>query len=190
MLAASQHGAARGVPAVQAIAGLEPQAGRILDVLTVQVTAQVRQGEASGSVSAADGAAVLDGLAAAVAAVRAGAPLPADLPRPLVGLFAPTVLTYLRTDDQIDPPTVAAQLPAGMPVLLSCSDSDIQVACADVERLAAAAPTAGADVTLSHLTDVAHTLKVDPSRTTAHYGDDLPFSPQLRQAISAWTQQW
>ena len=134
-------------------------------MLTAQVTAQVQQGEASGNVSAADGAALLDGLAAAVAAVRAGSPLPSDLPAPLVGLFPSTVLTYLRTEDAIDPPTVAAQLPAGMPVLLSCSDADIQVACADVEHLAAAATTAGADVTLSHLTDMAHTLKVDPSGT-------------------------
>ncbi len=190
LLAAGQHGEADGVPTVQAIAGLEPQAGRILDVLTAQVTAQVQQGEASGNVSDADGAVLLDGLAAAVAAVRAGSPLPSDLPAPLAGLFPSTVLTYLRTDDAIDPPAVAAQLPAGMPVLLSCSDADIQVACADVERLAAAATTAGADVTLSHLTDMAHTLKVDPSGTSAHYGDELPFSPQLRQAISAWTQQW
>jgi uncharacterized protein len=190
LLGANQHGAAHGVPAVQAIAGLEPQAGRILDVLTAQVTAQVQQGEATGNVSAADGAALRDGLAAAVAAVRAGSPLPADLPAPLAGLFPATVLTYLRTDDAIDPPSVAAQLPAGMPVLLSCSDADIQVACADVERLAAAASAAGADVTLSHLTDMAHTLKVDPSGTSAHYGDDLPFSPQLRQAVSTWTQQW
>ena len=103
-------------------------------MLTAQVTAQVQHGEASGSVSAAEGAALLDGLAAAVAAVRAGSPLPSDLPAPLAGLFPSTVLTYLRTDDAIDPPTVAAQLPAGMPVLLSCSDADIQVACADVER--------------------------------------------------------
>ena len=190
LLGANQHGAAHGVPTVQAIAGLEPQAARILDVLTAQVTTRVQQGEASGNVSSAEGAALRDGLAAAVAAVRAGSPLPSDLPAALAGLFPSTVLTYLRTDDAIDPPSVAAQLPAGMPVLLSCSDADIQVACTDVEQLAAAATSAGADVTLSHLTDMAHTLKVDPSGTAAHYGDDLPFSPQLRQAIGAWTQQW
>ena len=129
---------------------------------------------------------MLDQLTTAVAAVRAGTALPADLSPQLSALFSPTALTYLRTDDAVDPMEVAATLPMHMPVLLSCSDADIQIACADVEQVAAAASAAGASVTLSHLIDVAHTLKVDPSRTTEHYGDDLPFSPVLQHALTAW----
>jgi uncharacterized protein len=74
-----------------------------------------------------------------------------------------------------------------MSVLLSCSDADIQVDCADVEQVAAAATAAGSATTLVHLTDVAHTLKVDPSRTAANYGADLPFSPEVQRALAVWS---
>jgi hypothetical protein len=117
--------------------------------------------------------------------VRSDTALPADLPAGLTPIFNPATLTYLRSEDAIDPRTVASTLPSGMPVLLSCSDADIQVACADVEQLEAAARRAGANVTLIQLTGVAHTLKVDPSRSANHYGADLPFSPDLRDALAA-----
>ena len=45
--------------------------------------------------------------------------------------------------DAIDPLTLAARIPAGTPVLLTCSDSDGQANCVDMKPLAAAlAPTA------------------------------------------------
>jgi alpha-beta hydrolase superfamily lysophospholipase len=189
LLAAGRHGAAPNVGPIHSLALLEPQSRPILDILTAQVTAQVHTAEAAGQLSATQRQSLLTALAAAVAAVRAGAPLPADLPAQLAGLFAPTVVTYLRTDDAIDPRTIAASLPADTPTLVSCSDADIQVACNDVEQLAAAATRAGADVTIVHLTNVAHTLKVDPSRTTRNYGADLPFSPELRTALSRWASR-
>ena len=189
LLAAGRHGAAPSVAPIHSLALLEPQSLPILDILTAQVTAQAHTAETAGQLSATQRQTLLTALAAAIAAVRAGTPLPADVPSQLAGLFAPSVLTYLRTDDAIDPRTIAASLPATTPTLVSCSDADIQVACSDVEQLAAAATRAGADVTLVHLTDMAHTLKVDPSRTTSHYGADLPFSPELRAALSRWTSQ-
>jgi alpha-beta hydrolase superfamily lysophospholipase len=189
LLAAGRHGAAPGVPPIHSLAVLEPQSLPILDILTAQMTAQVHAAETAGQLSATQRQSLLTALAATVAAVRAGTPLPADLPSQLAGLFAPTVLTYLRTDDAIDPLDIVASLPANTPIIVSCSDADIQVACSDVEQLAAAATSAGADVTLVHLTNVAHTLKVDPSRTTRDYGADLPFSPELRAALSRWASQ-
>jgi alpha-beta hydrolase superfamily lysophospholipase len=189
LLAAGRHGAAPSVAPVHSLALLAPQSLPILDILTAQVTAQVHTAETAGQLSATQRQSLLTALTAAVAAVRAGTPLPADLPSQLAGLFTPTVLTYLRTEDAIDPRNIAASLPANTPILVSCSDADIQVACGDVEQLAAAASRAGADVTLVRLTNVAHTLKVDPSRTTNDYGADLPFSPQLRAALSHWASQ-
>ena len=180
LLAASRARRGRRVPTVQAIAGLEPQAAGGSSTWTHGPGDRGRCSTVKRprNMSAADGAALLDELAAAVAAVRAGSPLPNDLPAPLAGLFPSTAPTYLRTDDAIHPPTVAAQLPAGMPVLLSCSDADIQVAARVRRRRATSPPPRpcqGRWWTLSHLTDMAHTLKVDPSGTAAHYGDDLPF---------------
>ena len=186
LLGAGHHGAATAVTPVRSLAMLEPQSLPILDILTAQVTDQVSDAEGAGAVTATQADALLSGLAAAVAAIRGDTPLPADLPRELAGLFTPIVLTYLRTEDAIDPRDVATSLPAGMPVLISCSDADIQITCDEVEQLAAAAGRARADVTFVHLTDVAHTLKVDPSRTGRDYGADLPFSPALRAALSTW----
>ena len=190
LLATGQHGAASDVPAVHSIAALEPQSLPILDIISAEVTAQVQQAEDSGQLGEEQGDALLGFLGRAITALRSDTPFPTDLPRELAGLFTPTALTYLRTDDAVDPVCVARRLPAGIAVLTSCSDADIQVSCGDVQQLSEAATAAGADVTPVHLTDVAHTLKVDPSRSPARYGADLPFSPQLRQAVSVWTQQW
>ena len=63
---------------------------------------------------------------------------------------------------------------------------DHQVGCDEVQQLTTEVTWTGADMTLVHLTDVAHTLKVDASRSPAQYTADLPFSPDLRTAISAW----
>jgi uncharacterized protein len=186
LLAAGRHAAAPSVPPIHSLALLAPQSLPILDILTAQVTAQVHAAETAGQLSATQRQSLLTALAAAVAAVRAGSALPTDLPSQLASLFAPTVLAYLRTDDAIDPRDIAESVPADTPILVSCSDADVQVACGDVEQLVAAATRAGADITLVHLRNVAHTLKVDPSRTTNNYGADLPFSPELRAALSRW----
>ncbi len=167
LLASGQHGAVTEVPAVHAIAGLEPQSSPILDILTTQLTAQIEQARSAGSLSADQATALHQEVSAAIAAIRAGQPLPTGLPSQLAGAFPPTALTYLRTADALDPRIIATHLPVGLPVLMSCSDADIQIGCDEVQQVADAAGAAGAVVTLTQLADVAHTLKVDPSRSIA-----------------------
>jgi alpha-beta hydrolase superfamily lysophospholipase len=186
LLASGHHGAATDVPIVGAIAAFAPQSLPLLDIVSAQVTRQVEQAQTAGQVTKQHADVLLHDLADAIAAIRTHTALPSNLPAELAALFSPTTLSYWRTSDNVDPRTIARSLPPDMPVLLSCSDADIQVNCADVEQLANAATATRDNVTLIHLTDVAHTLKVDPSRTTANYGADLPFSPQLQQAVATW----
>jgi hypothetical protein len=174
------------VSSTAASASSAPPSSKIRDIVTTQVTDQIQQAQTSRALPAEQATVLLDRLTIAVTAVRAGTALPADLSPQLSALFSPTTLTSLRTEDAVDPRQVAATLPTDLPVLLSCSDADIQIACADVEQVAAAASAAGASVTLSHLTDGAHTLKVYPSRTAEHDGDGLPFV-RLPDALTAWT---
>jgi alpha-beta hydrolase superfamily lysophospholipase len=186
LLASGQHGSAADVPVVHAIAALAPQSLPVLDIVSAQVTRQVEQAQAAGGATKQQADVVLQRLDEAIDAVRSGSSLPPDLPPQLASLFAPATLTYWRTADTLDPRTIARSLPPAMPMLLSCSEADIQVSCADVEQLANAATATNHDVVLTHLTDVAHTLKVDPSHSPANYGANLPFSPQLQQALATW----
>lgn len=106
------------------------------------------------------------------------------MPYGLSALFAPSSLKFLREADAIDPATLGAKFSASLPVLVTCSNADIQVSCKDVEHLADAITSTGLD--LVHLTGVDHVLKEDPSRNPANYGKDLPFSSQLTAALGTF----
>ena len=62
----------------------------------------------------------------------------------------------------------------------------LEQAAADGKTVRGAVRPDGSQV---HLSDVAHTLKVDPSRTAGNYGADLPFSPELHAALSTWASR-
>jgi uncharacterized protein len=101
----------------------------------------------------------------------------------------PTTATFLGQADRYDPATLAAQLPRGTPVLVSCSDADIVISCAQVAHLREGLAQAHATVDSVHLHDVDHVLKVDPSRTGNDYALALPFSPQLKAALAAFVRR-
>jgi hypothetical protein len=103
-------------------------------------------------------------------------------------VFSPANAKFLSEADRQDPAELAARLKARTPVLLSCSDADIQVSCDDVEHLATGLAKAPAATDFIRLTGINHVLKEDPSRTAAHYTDPLPFSSQLKQALPAFVR--
>ncbi|HEY8307954.1 MAG TPA: hypothetical protein VIG79_14885 [Lapillicoccus sp.] len=174
-------GGVPGAPTVHAVALLEPLSHRFLDVVTAQITGQVATARSAGQMTAEQGDQFLGLLASAVRAVRAGQPVP-SLPPELAPLFLPQNTRYLREIDATDPVVLGGQTPAGMPVLVTGSDADIQVPIADAQALAAAIP--GSTFLAQH--GVSHVLKVDPSTTIAHYGDDLPYSPELTAALATF----
>lgn len=167
---------------VHSIGLLEPLSKRYLDLLAQQVAGQLQQQQKAGAITADQARQVATALTGAIAELRNAGTVPPDLPGGLANLFAPSSLTFLREADRIDPVTLAATLPPTMPVLISCSDADIQVACADVEPLAAKVTEAD----LVRLTGVSHVLKEDDSKNPANYGSDLPFSRQLTEALRGW----
>ena len=169
-------------PSVKALGMLEPLSVRYLDLLSRQITGQVTTAEKAGRVPQADGEALLATLATTIAQVRASGTVPADLPAALKSTFNASTARFLQQLDRIDPPELARTLHARYPVLLTCSDADVQVSCADVDHLATG--LTAADLTYVHLTGVSHVLKQDPSRAPSNYGADLPFSPQAGAAIT------
>ena len=84
---------------------------------------------------------------------------------------------------------MAAKLPAGMPVLVTCSDADIQISCQNVDHLVSGLTQAGTKTDYVHLTGVDHVLKQDTSKTGENYNKALPFSSQLADALAAFTKE-
>jgi hypothetical protein len=93
---------------------------------------------------------------------------------------------FLTEADRYDPADLAAALPSLLPVLVTCSDADIQISCTDVECLNASLDRAHTRADFIRLSGVDHVLKQDPSRTATNYGNPLLFSPQLHDALHAW----
>jgi len=112
---------------------------------------------------------------------------PAGLPPRLAALLAAQNARFLTEVDRLDPAALAAKPPASTPVLVFCSDADIQVSCADVDHLVSG--LAHADLDRVTLHGVNHVGKEDSSRTAAHYGDPLPFSTQLETAIGEFADR-
>lgn len=181
-------GKAGPAPPVHALGLLEPLSRRYLDVISEQVEGQVAAQLKAGTITAAVAATVTRDLTAAVASLRTTGTVAAGLPYGLSSLLSPTTARFLSEADRYDPATLGAELPAGTPVLVSCSDADIQVTCADVAHLRAGLAAGHADVDAVVLHGVDHVLKVDDSMTAADYGKDLPFSPQLRLALAAFVR--
>lgn len=175
-------------PALIGLGLLEPLAVRLLDLLTRQITGQVDAAVAAGQLPIELADALRTGLAESVESLRADGTVPEDLPEPLrlAGLVSVNAKA-LAEEDALDPRVLAGALPAGLPVLTSCSDRDIQVAREDVDALDTA--LAGATVTAVRMTTANHVLKEIGERpsTGADYIEDLPYSAEFRTAFTEWT---
>ncbi|GAB3488325.1 alpha/beta hydrolase family protein [Nocardiopsis coralliicola] len=154
-----------------------------LDLIDRQITEQVRSAEAAGSMDAAGAADLLTGTRTAIARVRAGEPLPQDLPEQIGGIFAPETAGFLREIDALDPAELAADLPPGMPTLVLRGTEDAQVTAGEVDRLAAALGTEqigldGAD----------HVLRTRPGGpgSAAAPDDQRPFTPDADGPLAAF----
>jgi hypothetical protein len=89
--------------------------------------------------------------------------------------------------DKIDPVALAAKVPAGMPVLLTCSDTDSQAKCDALKPLIDALKHTVLKVV--ELRGVNHVLHDDPSDSIANLTKPGPLSPQLVTALDAFVGQ-
>lgn len=180
--------AAPGTP-VHALGLVEPQSRRILDHVSEQAHRQADAAVQAGKMTAAQAAENTAAVDKAIEQFRATGQPPPDEPAGLKPIINAANARFLQQEDAVDPAQLAAKLPPGMPVLVTCSDSDTQVGCDDVDQLASGLTTAGTKTDYVHLTGVNHVLKEDASRTAANYTEPLPFSAQLKTALAAFVKE-
>jgi pimeloyl-ACP methyl ester carboxylesterase len=189
LLANGLTGGTGAAPHVHALGLLEPLSERYLDIIAVQIAAQVAAAQRAGQLTAAQAASLTSSLTAAIKQLRSAGTVPSGLPAALSSVLSPATALYLSQADRYDPAGLAAQLPDGTPVLVSCSNADIQVTCAEVQHLRAGLAQAAAKTDFVSLNGVDHVLKQDPTGSAASYTKPLPFSPQLQQALRSFVQQ-
>nr|WP_231646487.1 hypothetical protein [Mycolicibacterium mengxianglii] len=171
-----------GAPLVHSLVLLQPLTGRYLDLITNRVRADNAAQLKAGSKTQEEADSVLAAWLHAVEQVRKDGTLPpGQLPDGLSAILNPGNVKAVVEQDAIDPLALAASVPAGTPVLLTCSDSDGQANCADVAPLAAALEHTR--LTLVKLKGVNHVLRDDPSDNVANYAKQDPLSAQLTEPL-------
>ena len=173
---------APGAPKVHSLGLFQPLAGRYLDLITARVRADLDAQVKAGGTTPQQAQDVMGAWTAAVESTRRDGTVPGQLPNGLSAILNPGNVKAVREADAIDPVALAARVPAGTPVLLTCSDSDGQARCDAVRPLAAA--LAHTDLDFVELKGVSHVLKDDPTDSITNYADDQPLSPQLVTALN------
>jgi uncharacterized protein len=180
-------GLAGPVPKVRAVVLLEPVPMRFLDLIEQSATASLTREVMQGYVTAAQATSTEQAIARMVASLRRTGTLPPGM-SPGAGLaytFQQPLLEAVQID-HYDPAALAAKLPAHIPVLLTCSNTDGAIGCALIDHLAAGLTQASARLDFVHLDGVDHFLKEDITQNTADYNESLPFSAQLRAALKTF----
>jgi hypothetical protein len=160
--------AAANDPAVHSLALLQPLAARYLDIITGRVRAEADP-------------TVLANWLAAVEEIRTKGTVPAQLPEGLGAIVNPGNIKAVIEADRVDPLALAATVPAGTPVLLTCSNSDGQAKCDALRPLMDA--LRHTELTVVELDGVNHVLRDDPSDNVANYAQQAPLSPQVVEAL-------
>ncbi|KUH94367.1 hypothetical protein [Mycobacterium sp. IS-3022] len=158
-------------PKIHSLGLFQPLPGRYLDIITNRVRANASPAALSTWLTAVD-------------EVRTKGTVPPNLPEGLGALLNPGNVNAVIQADKIDPLTLAADIPAGTPVLLTCSDSDGQADCTAIKPLADALRHTA--LTLVELEGVNHVLRDDPSDNVANYASQDPLSPQVVDALNGF----
>ena len=173
-----------GAPRIHSLGLLQPLPARYLDLITGRVRADVTAAVRAGGKTQQQADAVLAAWSAAVVQARTTGTAPATLPEGLGAILGPGNVKAVVESDAIDPVELASRIPAGTPVLLTCSDSDAQSGCADIAPLADALAHTG--LQLVRLTGVNHVLRDDATDSVANYASKDPLSPQLKDALNVF----
>jgi alpha-beta hydrolase superfamily lysophospholipase len=163
-----------GAPKIHSLGLFQPLPGRYLDIITNRV-----RGDASPETLAA--------WLAAVDEIRAKGTVPAKLPEGLNAIINTGNVKAVVETDKIDPLALAAKVPAGTPVFLTCSDADSQAKCDTEKPLIDALQHTQLKVV--ELKGVNHVLHDDPSDSIANLTKPAPLSPQVATALDAFVGQ-
>lgn len=173
-----------GAPKIHSLGLLQPLTARYLDLITGRVKADVAAAVRSGNKTQQQAEQVLAAWQAAVTQVRSSGTVPDKLPEGLSAIVNPENVKAVAEADALDPLDLAARIPAGTPVLLTCSDSDAQAPCSGIDPLATALGHTALD--LVRLKGVSHVLRDDPTDNIANYAKKGPLSPQFTTALAAF----
>ena len=163
-----------GAPKIHSLGLFQPLPGRYLDIITNRV-----RGDASPE--------TLSAWLAAVDEIRAKGTVPAKLPEGLNAIINPGNVNAVVETDKIDPLALAAKVPAGTPVLLTCSDTDSQAKCDTEKPLTDALQHT--ELKVVELKGVNHVLHDDPSDSIANLTKPAPLSPQVVTALDGFVGQ-
>jgi len=169
-------------PKVHALGLLQPLPGRYLDLISNRVRTDANAAVKEGGKTQEQADGVIAAWTAAVAQARSTGTVPqGNLPDGLSAILNPGNVKAVVEADAVDPLAEAAKVPPGTPVLLTCSDSDGQSNCADIQPMAGA--LGQTKLTLLQLKGVNHVLRNDPSDNVANYAKQDPLSDQLTGAL-------
>jgi len=175
---------APGAPKIHSLGLMQPLAARYLDLISGRVEADVAAAVRSGTKTGQQGEAVVGAWRAAVTQARTSGTASGTLPDGLSAILNSSNVNAVVESDAIDPLALAAAIPAGTPVLLTCSDSDGQAACADMPPLTAALRQTS--LQFAQLSGVNHVLRDDRTDNVANYAKKDPLSPQLTAALEVF----
>jgi uncharacterized protein len=176
-----------GAPKIHSLGLLEPLSGRYLDLISERVRNDVNAEVQAGHKTSADADQVVTAWTAAVTQARTQGIAPANLPYGLSAILNPNNIRAVLEADSIDPVGLASRVPAGTPVLLTCSDSDGQANCQSMQPLVAALGQTQLDYVA--LKGVSHVLKDDPTDRIKNYAKNQPLSPQFVFALDGFVSR-
>jgi uncharacterized protein len=171
-----------GAPKIHALGLFQPLAGRYLDLITARVRADMDAQVKAGQATPQQADDVIAAWTAAVAQARKDGTVPAQLPNGLSAILNPGNVSAVLQTDGINPIALAMLVPAGTPVLMTCSDADKQATCEAVKPLADALGHTKLDFV--QLGGVSHVLKDDPTDSITNYANKQPLSSQLAGALN------
>ena len=179
-------------PRPAGLALIEPQDERFLSLVQLQTDEQLDAEVAQGSITAGTARQDAQAVQRAIAAFRAGRPVATSgmLPE-VVNLLTPILLSavnaaYVRSDDAVYPPGLAARLPRGTRVLVTEGTADQNVPPSTITPLVRALAAAGATGPgLRLLSGVNHLLHPPDTPNDAQL-----LAPSAVTALQAWVQPY
>jgi pimeloyl-ACP methyl ester carboxylesterase len=179
-------------PRPAGLALLEPQDLRLLDLVRIQLDEQLSAALAAGQITKATFTQNEAGIVRVIGEFRARQQVDTSgLLAPVAALFTDSLFSsanarYTRSDDDIYPPDVAARLPRGTRVLVTCGTVDTNVPCSTTPPLIAALAQAGTTGPgLQILTGLDHLLH--PAGTPVN---DPILAPAAVAALQAFGRPW
>ena len=179
-------------PRPAGLALIEPQDERFLSLIQLQTDEQLDAAVAQDSITAATARQNAQAVQQAITGFRARRPVDTSRLLPaVVNLLTPILLSaanavYVRSDDAVYPPDVAARLPYGTRVLVTEGTDDLNVPPSTITPLLhalAAAGTTGPGLRL--LSGVNHLLHLPGTAN-----DDQVLAPSVVAALQAWARPY